>query len=327
MLRCLQRKETDPFFNIAAEEYILKTSNVDTFMVWRNNPSIIIGKHQNANREINQRMVIQSKIPVIRRVTGGGTVYHDLGNINFSFIRLNRKDNPVDFRFFTHPIIIFLQSMGMEAEFEGKSNIAINGLKVSGNSAHVFKGRVLHHGTLLFDTDLERLDMLLNISDERYTDRAVKSIKKKVANITSYIKAEMTVDDFMESFFSFIINYYQDAYHDNLNEAEYLAIRQLMSDKYRKKEWNIGYSPDYQYSDSLKLDGNIFSIHLSTKEAVIDTIKINGPAEYSDMFKKIQVIFQGILHDKKSIHQQSKKINFASEKESRVFKHILKHMF
>jgi len=327
MLRCLQRKETDPHFNIAAEEYLLKNTSVDIFMVWRNDPAVIIGKHQNTAREIDHSLVQDLNIPVIRRISGGGTVFHDPGNINYTFIRLNRKENPIDFKFFTQPVIHFLKSMGLNAEFEGKSNIAINGLKVSGNSAHVYKGRVLHHGTLLFNTNLELLERVIKGKDDHYQDRSVRSIRKEVSNISSHIKAEMAVEDFMESFFSFIINYYDDAYHENLSVNEYESIIYLMDEKYREPKWNYGYSPDYQYSDSWNWNEDLFTMSLETREAVIHLIKIKGPEKHSSLLKRVEKALAGTLHERNSVMEQLKSIKFVSETEGHILSQIIDHLF
>jgi lipoate-protein ligase A len=327
MLRCLQRKETDPYFNIAAEEFLLLNAVTDTFSIWRNEQSIIIGKHQNANREINHNLVNHYRIPVIRRITGGGTVYHDPGNVNFSFIRLNRKENPVDFKFFTKPIITFLQHLGLKAEFEGKSNITVNGLKVSGNSAHVFKGRVLHHGTLLFEADKDLLGKSLQPLDESYSDKSVRSIHKNVLNLADEIHAEMTVNDFMEAFFSFIINYYRDAYQDSLSEDEYNEIEKLAREKYRSTEWNIGYSPDYQYTKSWRSFNDDYHLKLTVKEGIIDVIQIHGPKEHQAVYREIENALQGSLHDINSISARLKKLNFASQHSNGIVKQILEHIF
>lgn len=327
MLRCIQRKETDPYFNIAAEEHLLHNAIEDTFMIWQNDPCVIIGKHQNAAREINHTIVQRKNIPVIRRITGGGTVYHDPGNINFSFIRLNRKENPIDFKFFTHPVIIFLQSMGLDAEFEGKSNITVNDLKVSGNSAHVHKGRVLHHGTLLFETDLEMLVNVMNSREELYNDRSVRSIRKKVTNISSHIHAAMLVEDFKELFFSFIINYYPDAYHDQLKEEEYRSISDLVRTKYQNLSWNYGYSPDYQYSDDWSTSSGDFKLSLVIKEGIIDKIAIEGPSEYSIFLKYLEQYLLGVLHERYSINKHLKKAKFASENEGIILNQLIDHLF
>lgn len=327
MLRCIHRESTDPYFNIAAEEYLLQHASIDTFMVWVNEPSVIIGKHQNAAREINHDVIQEKGIPVIRRITGGGTVYHDPGNINFSFIRLNRKENPIDFKFFTFPVITFLKSMGLAAEFEGKSNVAIEGLKVSGNSAHVYKGRVLHHGTLLFDTDLETLQQVTSTREEHYLDRSVRSIRKKVCNISSHIAAKMEAEDFKDSFFSFMINHYKDAFHDSLNKIESEAISLLAKTKYRDNAWNYGYSPDYQYSYSWSEGEKHFLIELSTREAIIDSIQLRVPEEYAEISRKVEKVLTGSLHEKATISARIKILTFNSEKEEVFLNQIIQHLF
>ncbi len=152
MMYLIRRPLTDPYFNLATEEHLLKTASQDLFSVYVNDPCVVIGKHQNYSREINHQFVSDREIPIIRRITGGGTVYHDQGNLNFSFIFTNRKDNPIDFRQFTLPIIHFLLSLGIPASFEGKSNIMAGECKISGNAAHVYRGRVLYQKRLSFPT-------------------------------------------------------------------------------------------------------------------------------------------------------------------------------
>ena len=302
-------------------------ATVDTFMAWRNDPCIVVGKHQNTNREINHELVEKSGIPVIRRITGGGTVYHDHGNINFSFIRLNRKENPVDFRFFTEPIILFLQSMGLDAEFEAKSNIVIHGMKISGNAAHVHRGRVLHHGTLLFDSDLELLNNILAANEMKYNDRSVRSIRKTVGNISTQIRANMSVEDFTESLFSFIINYYDDAFHDHLNPQEIEEIKQLAARKYNEAKWNTGYSPDYHLSHTWETDRNAFSISLATKEAIIESIRLEGPESCAALLREVELCLLGKLHEKNAVVNHLRKLTFANEKERDILNQILQHLF
>jgi lipoate-protein ligase A len=266
-------------------------------------------------------------IPVVRRITGGGTVFHDAGNLNFSFIRLNRKENPVDFKLFTQPVILFLKNMGINAEFEGKSNISTQGRKISGNSAHVFRGRVLHHGTLLYDTDLETLQKVNNSGDYRYTDRSVKSVIREVVNISTLIPGSMSTEDFMEAFFSFIINLYDDSYHDCLTNEEISNIAALAEIKYKNPNWNFGYSPDYRFSDSWESGEGKFTLSFSTREAVIKSIRIAGPDKYSLFLQKVRNSLPGALHEKNSILIQLKSITFASANESRLLDQIIDHLF
>ena len=150
---CLNLESTDPYFNLAVDEYLLKNRKEDFLILGINDTSVIIGKHQVAHRESATKFVTQNNIPVIRRISGGGTVYHDNGNLNFSFILKSEQGKQVDFRKYTLPVISFLASLGVDAKFEGKNDLKVNGLKISGNAEHVYHDRVLHHGTLLFNSD------------------------------------------------------------------------------------------------------------------------------------------------------------------------------
>ena len=166
---CIHDKHTDPFFNLAAEEYVLKNFTEDCFMLWRNGPSIIVGKHQNTLAEINLDWVRANNIKVVRRLSGGGAVFHDLGNLNFTFIVSGEDGNLVDFRKFTKPILEVLQKLGVEAKFEGRNDLTIKGMKFSGNAEHVHKNRTLHHGTLLFSSVMADLSQALKVNPLKFT--------------------------------------------------------------------------------------------------------------------------------------------------------------
>ena len=149
-----------------------------------NDPSVIIGKHQAAHREVNTKFVTENKIPVIRRISGGGTVFHDQGNLNFTFIRQSEEGKQVDFRKYTRPVIDFLVSLGIDAKFEGKNDIKVDGLKISGNAEHVHRNRVLHHGTLLFSSSIDMLRNSIRTDKSCYTTRAVGSNPSSVMNLS-----------------------------------------------------------------------------------------------------------------------------------------------
>ncbi|HEY9115846.1 MAG TPA: lipoate--protein ligase family protein, partial [Bacteroidales bacterium] len=193
----IYQPETDPFFNIAAEDFLLKNSPDDFIMLWQNKPSVIIGKHQNTFAEVNLDFVNKNNIPVIRRMSGGGTVYHDLGNINFTMITSeNNPEKLIDFRKFTEPLILFLKSLGIEAAFESKNNLKVNGKKISGNSAHVKKDKIMHHGTLLFNTNLRNLENSIKPPKTNITDKAVKSVRATVTNISKELDDKMPIEKF-----------------------------------------------------------------------------------------------------------------------------------
>lgn len=327
MLRCIQRTETDPYYNIAAEEYLLKTALTNTFMIWRNEPSVIIGKHQNASREINHDYIESLNIPVIRRITGGGAVYHDLGNINFSFIYTDRIVDLVNFRYFTEPVIKFLQELGLNASFEGKNNIIIDGLKVSGNSAHVYKSKVLHHGTLLFNSDLNALEKATAGREEHYRDKSVKSVRSKVSNISELLSGKIPETEFITLFLAFICKYHPGAYVDEFDGNENESILELVEEKYKKQEWNFRYSPEYKYDEDWTIQNGKCAISLSVKEGLIIKAEITGPQANASFLNAIANQLTGVLHEKKSISERLKNLTFVSENEKQIVNQIIQHLF
>jgi len=262
----VHRPHTNPWFNIAAEEYLLKKMREDCFMLWQNDSSIIVGKHQNTLAEINYQFVKQNSIPVIRRITGGGTVFHDPGNLNFTFISKGEKGKLVDFRKFTDPIIEILNQLGIPAKFEGKNDIKVNGLKISGNAEHVFKDRVLHHGTLLFSSDLHNLSKALKVKPGKYTDKAVQSNRSIVTNISDHLTPKLSIDTFKEK----IIDYFSDLYHPefyHLTSEDEASINELVKQKYATWKWNFSYSPNYSYSNEIVTeDGNNLQFEVSVEK-------------------------------------------------------------
>lgn len=282
-MRCILRAETDPYFNIAAEEYLFKNSTEDTFMLWRNDPSVIIGKHQNAFAEVNHEFVSSNNIPVIRRISGGGTVYHDHGNLNFTFIAHVRGQNLVDFNRFTTPMVEALNSMGLKVAVGPRNSMYIDGKKISGNAEHVYKDKVLHHGTLLFNSDLNLLEESIRPPKIRYKDKAVKSIRATVTNISSFMPETRTIQHFAELLMHEITSHNVDAYFQNLKTSEIIEINKLKDSRYTKWEWNYGYSPDFCFDTTLSYKGIDCPVNVSVKAGIINELTINdnnyAPAE------------------------------------------------
>jgi lipoate---protein ligase len=248
----VKRNETDPYFNIAAEEYLLKNFSDEFVMIWKSNPSVVVGKHQNTLAEINTDFINMNNIPVIRRISGGGTVYHDEGNINYSIITTSEnRGTLVDFHKFTKPLINFLRNYGIEASFEGKNNLTVGGKKISGNSAHVYKNRVLHHGTILFNTDLKNLEKSITPGDFSITDKAVKSIRANVTNLSPLLPKDVTPDSFMNEMISYFGRYFDIRESINLSTEDIKEINHLVSSKYTDWEWNYGYSPTFTFQNTV----------------------------------------------------------------------------
>lgn len=266
----------DAFSNIATEEYLLKEKNEEIFILWQNEPAIIVGKHQNALAEINVPFVMANKIPVVRRLTGGGTVFHDKGNINFTFIK-NADDagKMIDFRKYAGPILEGLQSLGLQAEFSPRNDIFIDNKKISGNAEHIYakKKRVLHHGTLLFDSDLNFLNEAIRSNPERFIDKAVNSVRSTVTNIIDYIEPQITCASFFEYLFNFVSERQIDAQLYTLNGVDIKAIEKLTAEKYSQWDWNFGYSPSYRLDKKIQIEGELFELQLTIEKGIISAVE------------------------------------------------------
>lgn len=300
----IRRHHTDPYFNLAAEEYILKEFDDDIFMLWRNGPSIIAGKHQNTLAEINLDFVKEHSIKVVRRISGGGTVFHDLGNLNFTFISTGREGHLVDFRRFTQPILDILQKLGIEARFEGRNDLTINGLKFSGNAEHVWKNRVLHHGTLLFSARMDHLSAALKVDPSKFSDKAVKSVRSRVTNISEHLMEPMDVMEFSALIEAHIAEIYPDAAYYDLTEEDHRRIQELVEKKYATWEWNFGYSPQYNFRKLVRTQkGGTLEFQLDVHDGIIRDIRIFG--DYFSNFdtEEIEQALKGIPHEEGSVKQ------------------------
>ncbi len=299
---CIQNNNTNPYFNLASEEYILRNFTNNCFMLYRNTPSIIIGKHQNTLAEINYEFVKNNNIDVIRRLSGGGTVFHDLGNLNFTFIQnAEREDNLVDFKKYTKPIIEVLQDLGIDAKFEGRNDIMINGKKISGNAEHVYKKRVLHHGTLLFSSELKDLSGALNVNPLKYSDKGVKSVRSRVTNISDHLKEEISVKEFSDRIFSHIRSTNKKARIYQFNHTDIKRINKLVSDKFSTWEWNYGYSPKYIFEKTILAGNKKLEVKLNVEKGIIKKVEFLGDLFENDHLIEIKELLINVEHKESSI--------------------------
>lgn len=292
---------SNPYFNIATEEYLLKYNMEDYFVLYINSPSIIIGKNQNALSEINIDYVKKNKIPVVRRLSGGGAVYHSLGNLNFSFIINDSKNNLMNFKKFTTPIIEVLKGLSINAENTGRNDLVIEGKKFSGNAQFKSKNRFLHHGTLLFSSDLTEVSRSLNADPMKFEDKSTKSVSARVTNIADYLKEKLTIEEFKELIFKQIITDNPKYHFYELTKNDLEKINELIKTKYETWGWNYGYFPKYNFSNKKKFPGGLIEIYLDVKDGIIANAKIFG-----DFFSKKDVgIFEktliNIKHDADSL--------------------------
>jgi len=277
----------DPFFNLAVEEFLLHERKEDYLVLSINDPCVVIGKHQVAHREVNTKFTDERAIPVIRRISGGGTVFHDRGNLNFAFIKQSTAGKQIDFRLYTQPVIDFLSSKGVTALFEGKNDLTTGGLKISGNAEHVFRERVLHHGTLLFDASLDDLRQSLKAKTDNYSTRAVESNRTSVTNLKGKLINIDTTGELMTSMLNYFIQNTIDIQIHNLTDDEIASISSLAETKYRSWEWNWGYGPQYSFNNWFEVNGKACRCRLMVKDGIIWECDIEGTDEIKAAGKKL----------------------------------------
>jgi lipoate-protein ligase A len=263
----------DCHFNIASEEYLLRNFDDDIFMLYINESSVIVGKHQNAFAELNYWYVHDHQINVVRRLSGGGTVFHDLGNLNFCFIRAGKEGNLVDFRRFTQPIVDVLRQMGVPAEYSGRNDLLVDGMKFSGNAEHVFRNRTLHHGTILYSSHLVSLSESLKVKQDRFQDRAVRSVRSKVTNISDFLKKPLTVDAFAKAIgVAVAAQFNAEAYH--FSDSDLVHIQTLIDEKYSRWDWNWGYSPRFTFEKKENHGTTCFDVKLEIEKGIIKSAQV-----------------------------------------------------
>lgn len=263
-------------YNIATEEYILHNIPQDVFLLYINAASIIVGKHQNTLAEINQQYVEAHKIPVVRRLTGGGAVFHDAGNLNFSFIIRDGEDKPYTFGKYTRPVIDVLQSLGVDAQLEGRNDLTIKGMKFSGNAKAIIGGRTLQHGTILFSSKIADLSQALRSNPLKFKDKAVKSIRSRVTNVSEHLSRPISLDDFISLVHARLRELYQDAREYHFSQQQKAEIQALCESKYESWDWNFGQSPAFSQHRQIRTSAGTIEAWLDISRGLISGIRFYG---------------------------------------------------
>ena len=268
---------TDPRINLAVEEYVLNylDPSEEYAILWQNEPTVVIGRNQNTLAEVNSSFIKERGIHVVRRLSGGGAVYHDLGNLNFTFIVDAEKERVSNFEYFTRPVIQALASLGVQAEFSGRNDITIDGKKFSGNAQYWSKGRLLHHGTILFNSDLSVVQEALNVKADKLQSKGVKSVRSRVTNIYPYLKSPITIEEFKEILWKYLIPDGEGREYI-LSEEEWAIVHRIKEERYARWDWNYGASPECEIEKEARFTGGKLELKFNVKDGLIQDLHIFG---------------------------------------------------
>lgn len=275
----IKNESNDPYFNMALDEYVVSSldPSEDYFYFYQNKPAVIIGRNQNTIEEVNREYVNENNIIVVRRMSGGGAVYHDLGNVNFSFVVDYKPEDFNNIERFAKAIVKALEKLGINAEFSGRNDITIDGKKISGNAQYITKGRILHHGTLLFDSDLTVLSKALNVKPEKILSKGVKSVKSRVTNIKEYLKDNISIPTFKEMLLKYVFEVEGSELNEYILTPEDMEnITKLRDEKYATWEWNFGNAPEFDLVRSHRFDGGEIQVRMNVRDGIITDIKFFG---------------------------------------------------
>lgn len=297
---------TDPRINLAIEEYLLKNMDVekDPFLLFYiNEPSIIIGKNQNTAEEINTDYVDSNGIHVVRRLSGGGAVYHDLGNLNYSFITVDDGESFRNFRKFTEPVVKALNELGVNAELSGRNDLMAEGRKVSGNAQFSTRGRMYSHGTLMFDTNVDEVVSALKVSKEKIESKGIKSIRSRVANISEFLQEPMTVEEFRSKILHSIFEGEENVKYWELTDKDWEGIHEISRERYGNWDWNYGKSPKFNVKHSHRFPVGGIDVRLQVEKGMVEDAKIFGDFFGVGDVSEIENAITGVKYERASLDE------------------------
>lgn len=277
-MKTIINNSLNPYYNLALEEYVMKNIDIDEdiIILWQNEPTIVVGRNQNTIGEINIDYVKNRNIHIVRRTSGGGAVYHDLGNLNYTFITKNINLNSNNYEKLTKPIIEAINSFGVEAYFFGRNDILLDNKKISGNAQSFYKNKMFQHGTILFNSDLKEIKKVLR-PKTKIIDNSVKSNKGNITNIFPYLKDKISIDEFKNKILAYILktdNFEKNILH--LTEEDFKKINILKEEKYYSWDWNYGKNPKYTFTKERRFLGGNILFNMEIKKEIILGVKIYG---------------------------------------------------
>ena len=298
-------------YNIALEEFAFKKMLDEDmiFLLWINKPSIIVGRHQNTIEEINRDFVRENGIEVVRRISGGGAVYHDYNNLNYTIISKENEDRAFDFKSFSVPVIKTLEELGVKAEFTGRNDLEIDGKKICGNAQAYINGRIMHHGCLLFDVDLSVLAKALKVSKDKIESKGVKSVRARVTNIVDELPEKITVEEFKNLLLEYMKREYPEMTEYKLTEEDIAEINKAKEEKFGNWDWNYGKSPEYNIERKTKFPSGKVEIYANVVDSKIQDIKIYGDFFGIEDVAAVEDALRGLPYEREDVLKALESIN------------------
>ncbi|VEU75626.1 Lipoate-protein ligase A [Mycoplasmopsis maculosa] len=325
-MKIFRIKETSPYVTLALENIIMNDPDItgDVLILYQHNNAIIIGNNQNAYEEINREFVADNKIELARRKSGGGAVYHDLGNINFSFISDKSDDN--SYQKFLSPIIGFLNSLGLNAEFHGRNDILVNGYKISGNAQYISGNRIVSHGTILFDVDVTKLSNALKPNKIKFESKGIQSVRARVTNIINILPEKMSVEEFINK----LIKYFIEKENSELLDipfSKYDAKLNELKELFKSEKWIFDRAADFNFSNTEKFQGGLLTVKGQIEKGYIKKLYFEGDFLSKKDIREIEPLFENLHLDEFSITMKLDEIElsdyFGTLKRSEIVKLIL----